>query len=107
MMEHTKRRLREVLDEVCAGTRGADDAYTELVGLVEKIGEQAETIEKLKESLIDMVAQHCKNADGTLDSYAESGPAEAMRMLADMGVLTIAAECGRRVVAKWTEGNNP
>jgi hypothetical protein len=60
-----------------------------------------DTIDKLTEALADMVAQHCRCADGRLDSMAESGPADAMRTLAIMGKLKITAEHGRRVIGEW------
>lgn len=50
--------------------------------------------------LADMVGQHC-DYDDYVDSIAISANARAMRLLARHHRLTIDAECGRRVIARW------
>ena len=54
--------------------------------------------------LIDMVNQHCSQCDGEyLDSMALSANADAMRLLAKLGVIEITKEYGRRVIGQFTE----
>lgn len=65
--------------------------------------------EKYKELLIDYVEQNCtvsrsmrgKDDEDELDSMAISSNADAMRELAEMGLITIRTEYGRRVLGKW------
>ena len=58
--------------------------------------------EELLEALEDMVRQHCpEDEDGLIDSMALSTHAEAMRLLARTGRLTIESEHGRRVLGRW------
>ena len=59
------------------------------------------TRDDLLEALIDMVAQHCAAADGSLDSRASSTNAFAMRVLAQEGKVIIEDDYGRRVIARW------
>ena len=70
----------------------------------EAIAAALATTEKLTDALALLVDQHCHCADGTLDSFAESATAEAMRTLAETGRIKITAECGRRVIAVWKDG---
>jgi len=55
----------------------------------------------LEEALLDMVYQHCScgSDDPKLDSMALSANADAMRLLAEYGKLTITTEVGRRILA--------
>ena len=64
-------------------------------------------IDTLTEDLTDMVAQNCHFQEGVLDSMALSTNADAMLTLADLGKLTITEHEGRRVLAKWSEPEQP
>jgi len=63
----------------------------------------AELEEEVKELLVDVVGQHCACRDGTLDSMAISTNAQAMRRLAELNIIEITDEAGRRVLGKWKE----
>jgi hypothetical protein len=60
-----------------------------------------ELIDRLSEDLTDMVAQNCAAADRSLDSFAISSNADAMRLLAELGKIEITHDRGRRVIARW------
>ena len=53
--------------------------------------------------LADVVNQGCHVDAGVVDSMALSAYADAMRVLADYGVLIIDHEAGRRVIGHWAE----
>lgn len=57
----------------------------------------------LIDALLDCVNQSCRQPDGTLDSMALTAYADALRVLAALGEVTIVAEHGRRVIAKFPE----
>ena len=77
--------------------------------LMEANHENERLKEKYKELLIDYVEQNCtvsrsmrgKDDEDELDSMAISSNADAMRELAEMGLITIRTEYGRRVLGKW------
>jgi len=60
--------------------------------------------DELLDALCDLVDQHCTydNADG-LDSMALSADADALRLLAKHGRVTITSEHGRRVLGRWVK----
>ncbi len=59
-------------------------------------------VEDLLDIVAESIAQSCTVEDGTLDSLALSTYAEAIRLLARRGRVTIEHEYGRRVIARWT-----
>ncbi len=67
--------------------------------------EQAQRIAELEVDIVELnqeiVSQNCTCQDGTLDSMAISTNAQAMRFLAEKGLLVIEKEFGRRVIGKW------
>jgi uncharacterized protein YigA (DUF484 family) len=79
--------------------------------LMEANHENERLKEKYKDLLIDYVGMNCtvsksmrgKDDEDELDSMAISSNAEAMRELAEMGLIIIRTEYGRRVLGKWNE----
>lgn len=59
---------------------------------------------ELLDTISDTLAQACGQRDGTLDSLALTAYADAMKLLARYGRLTIDAESGRRVIARFANG---
>lgn len=55
------------------------------------------------DALQEMVAQHCAQPDGTLDSMALSANTDAMRILEQYGKLIITSALGRRVIGRWND----
>lgn len=55
--------------------------------------------EQLRDALLDVVWQACGSGEGRLDSMALSAYANALRLLAEHGLVTIDDEYGRRVLA--------
>jgi len=55
--------------------------------------------DELAAALLRMVLQHCRTAGDTLDSGALTANAEAMKILADDGLIRIDEEFGRHVRA--------
>jgi hypothetical protein len=55
--------------------------------------------DELTAALLRMVLQHCGSTGNTLDSGAITANAEAMKILADDGLIRINEEFGRRVHA--------
>lgn len=58
--------------------------------------------------MADVVGQACPayGDDGVIDSMSLSAYADAIRFLAEEGVLNIDAECGRRVIARRVENKD-
>jgi hypothetical protein len=50
-------------------------------------------------ALLRMVLEHCAGPEGTLDSWAINANAEAMRLLAEAGLIRIDSEADGRVRA--------
>jgi hypothetical protein len=53
----------------------------------------------LLEALLRMVLDHCARPDGTLDSYLRPANAEAMRLLAEAGFISVDSEADDRIRA--------
>jgi hypothetical protein len=53
----------------------------------------------LLEALLRMVLDHCARPDGTLDSYMRPANAEAMRLLAEAGFISVDSEIDDRIRA--------
>lgn len=68
-----------------------------LVGEVEPLLAE---VEALREALADVVGQACSDGD-VLDSMALSAYADALRLLAERGLVAVESEYGRRVIARW------
>jgi hypothetical protein len=66
----------------------------------------APTYSELLDALVEMVGLHCTAwkglDDSTLDSFAISSNAEAMRLLSRAGKLVITTDRGRRVIGRFT-----
>lgn len=58
-------------------------------------------LEQAMECLMGMVAQHCTNQEGNLDSWALSANAESMRFLVEKCKVKLDISVGHRVVGKW------
>lgn len=63
---------------------------------------------EILEALEGMVQQHCSGSEalgtaGSLDSFALSANADAMRLLAKLGRLVITEQYGRRVIGAWVK----
>lgn len=74
------------------------------IGSDRTLARLAEERDALLEALCDVVDQHCTydSADG-LDSMALSSDADALRLLAKHGRVTILNEHGHRVLARWVK----
>ncbi len=82
------------------------DKVQQLESEVAKLKEENKLLEQdIIELNREIVSQNCTCSDG-LDGMAISTNAEAMRFLADKGIITIEKEYGRRVIGKWTENAN-
>jgi len=56
--------------------------------------------EQLRDALLDVLNQACGSDDGRLNSMALSAYADALRLLAEYGLVTIEDERGRCVIAR-------
>jgi hypothetical protein len=61
---------------------------------------------RCRKLLFDVVFQACGQPDGTLDSYALTSYAEAIRVLVDFGYARIETDTGRRVIARLVKWND-
>ena len=59
---------------------------------------------QLLKILIDVVSQACEREDGEVDSYATSAYANALYLLAELGLFEIEASAYRRVIGRWKKG---
>ena len=76
-------------------------------GVADELIRIAELNKELLEALIDMVNQHCYlRGEDKLDSMALTANAGAMRLLAELGVVEIEDEYGRRVIGKFKGGSD-
>ena len=69
----------------------------------DEVASVMDLLDSLTEDLVDMVVSNCMAADKTLDSFAVSSNADAMRLLADLGKIDITHDHGRRVLARWPD----
>lgn len=58
---------------------------------------------RLRDAMTRVVAQACYTVEGEVDSSAIGTYADAIRLLAELGVATLTYDKGRRVVAKLNQ----
>jgi len=68
--------------------------------LEEDLDNHKHKIQVLKECLHDVIAQACYHKDALLDSCGIIAYADAMRLLANYGMIEIISDEGHRVIAK-------
>ena len=68
---------------------------------VETVQAKQTDIERLLDTLADVIGQACDGPDGVLDSMALSAYADGLWVLADFGRVHITEARGRRVIATW------
>ena len=115
LSEEERKRLEQRLERLDERTRDFFKTYVVIAKEFEEYREQEvkailshlnrEELEKVtKEELVlalhDVIWQACGDDDGSVDSRAISTYAEAMRLLARLGLLEIESEYGRRVIGK-------
>lgn len=60
-------------------------------------------LQRMKDTIADMVEQHCTADGGELHSFGIRTNAEAMRLLAEFGILELDYNAGRMVRGRWVK----
>jgi len=67
----------------------------------EALSRVLDNVRDLRNALVDMTAQHCGTEDAKLNAHGLSANRDAMRLLADLGLVKITGGEGRGITGEW------